>query len=59
MNRKQQLAEKINALISDRDSLGAEVQGQIDALFAQFESLCDFGHDAIHAAHADAVARTH
>jgi len=59
MSSKQQLAEKINALISDRDNLGAEVQSQIDALFAQFESLCDFSHDAIHAAHADAVARMH
>lgn len=54
---KQQLAQKINALIADRDNLGADVQGQIDCLFTKFEALCDFGNDPLHAAHACAVAR--
>lgn len=54
---KQQLIAKIQALIAARDEHGASVQAEIDALFVQFEQLCDFSNDAIHAAHAAAVAR--
>lgn len=54
---KQQLAQKIASLIADRDNLGADVQGQIDSLFAQFEALCDFSNDPLHATHACAVVR--
>lgn len=54
---KQQLAAKIQALIAARDENGANVQAEIDTLFVQFEEICDFSNDAIHAAHAAAVTR--